>query len=181
MGEPPNLQLLRCVSNVLWPKLRKRRWEAYTESRAISPTGNPRGHNYAPGQIPGPEPTIEVLINDPYIAAIATAEETRLGYGLAIELTRANAHNALSALPVSHQADYEEALDLPALKLQRPFIYRNGRYARNETLTKRAALALLTVASAAKIQRLTEQQDNELRHDTTTASSAPERDAITVE
>ncbi len=183
MGEPEtNLQLLRACSNALWPKLRKRRWEPYKATHTIHPTGNPRGHHYAPpGTIPGPEPTLDVILNDPYIEATATSDDTRLGYGLAIELTRANAYRALSNLPASHQADYEAALDLPALKLQRPFIYRNGRYTRNETLTKRAALALLAVASAATIQRLTEQQDDELRHDTTQATSDPERDAITVD
>ena len=176
-----NPQILRAAANALWPKLRKRRWEPYKATHTIHPTGNPRGHSYNSGTIPGPEPTLDVILNDPYIEATATSDDTRLGIGLAIELTRANAYAALSALPVSHQADYEEALDLPALKMQRPFIYRNGRYTRNETLTKRAALALLAVASAAKVERLTEQQDDELRHDTTQATNDPERDAITVD
>lgn len=181
MTNPNEQQLLRAVSNALWPKLRKRRWEPYKATEAISPTGNPRGHTYATGYIPGPEPTIDILINDPYIRATATSDTTRLGHGLVIELTRANAYKALAALPAHYQAEYEEALDLPVLKLQRPFIYRNNRYVRNETLTKRAAVALLAVAAAAEVTLLSEQQDDELRHDTTQASTSPELDAITID
>lgn len=184
MGEAQStdLQQLHCaVANALWPKLRKRRWEPYKFKEAISPIGNPRGYGYNTGSIPGPEPTVEVLINDPYIEATATSNETRLGYGIVIELTRANAHRALANLPAAHQAEYEEALDIPALKLQRAFVYRNKRYYRNETLTRKASQALLAVASAAKIRRLTPEQDDELRHDTTKATHDPERDAITVD
>jgi len=155
-------QLHRAVANALWPALRRRHWEVARKTRAISPTGNPRGHNYAPGQIPGPEPTIEVLDHIRYLEATATSTETRLGYGLGIELTRVDAYAALARTSHAAAAEYEEALDLPALRLQRPFIWKGTHYRRNEQLSRRAAVALQAVAAAANVRILTVEEDADL-------------------
>lgn len=165
MGET-NLQLLRCVSNALWPKLRKRRWEAYTESRAISPTGNPRGHNYAPGAIPGPEPTIEVYQHIHYIWAVALPHETRLGHGIYTRLTRTAAYAALARLPAATAADYEEALDDETLRFQYPFVWKGAHYRRNDALTRRAAIALQAVAVAATTRPTTDEENARVLEET---------------
>lgn len=159
-------QLTRAVANALWRYLRKRHWKPATTARSLSPTGAPRSHHYSGGgHIPGPEPTIEILDYDPYLRVIATADETRLGHGLAIHLTRRNTDRALSALLPEQIADYEEALNNPQLKIQKPFTWKGDRYRRNELLTRPAARALEAVAAAADITPLTPEQEASLTED----------------
>ena len=151
-------QLLRAVSNALWPLLQRRRWEPHKVKRSISPTGAPRGHSYNHGSIPGPEPTVEIISSDPYLYAIATSEDTRLKMGLAIHLTRADCYAALARIDHACAADYEEALDNRRIEV--PFHHdRRDQYTRNPALHRRAALALLAVAHAARLERLTAAQD----------------------
>ena len=164
MGEH-NLQLLRATCNAIWPLLRKRHWETAKKTRAISPTGNPRGHNYAPGQIPGPEPTLEVIDHIHYLEATAHSTETRLGYGIAIELTRVDAERALSLMPAAAAAEYDEALHNRELRFQHPFVWKGDRYRRNDKLPKRAAQALQAVAAEASLRVLTPEEDAALLDD----------------
>lgn len=166
MGETTNdLQTLRAACNALWPLLRKRHWETAKKTRAISPTGNPRGHNYAPGQIPGPEPTIEVIDHIRYLEATAHSTETRLGYGIAIELTRVDAERALSLMPAAAAAEYDEALHNRELRFQHPFTWETDRYRRNRALPRRAAIALQAVAAAATVRILTPEENAALIDD----------------
>lgn len=163
MGEATNdLQTLRAACNALWPALRKRHWRSAKQSRAISPTGNPRGHNYAPGQIPGPEPTIEILEHTYYLRAIADTTETRLGHGIGIHLDRVAANRALSACTPAQAAEYDEALDQHDLKFQVPFVWKGDRYRRNDKLTRRAAIALQSVLASALIRPLTTEEEMQL-------------------
>lgn len=177
---PPHDQqlLLRACANALWPLLRKRYWRPRKITRSISPTGNPRGHHYSTGHIPTPEPTLDVLLNDPYIEAITTADETRLGYGLAISLTRADANTALARAPAAVAAAYEEALDMRILKFQRPFTWEIDRYRRNRELPRTAALGLLAVANAAIVTRLTTEQETTLYDDAAPVVLAEIEDAV---
>lgn len=158
-------QLHRAVANALWPALRRRHWEVARKTRAISPTGNPRGHNYAPGQIPGPEPTVEVLDHIRYLEATATSAETRLGCAVGVELTYVDACAALARLSHAAVAEYDEALDVIALRFQRPFVWKGTHYRRNDQLKRRAAIALQAVAAAATIRILTVEEDASLNDD----------------
>lgn len=167
MGEPEtNLQLLRACSNALWPKLRKRRWESRTTSRAISPTGNPRGHNYAPGAIPGPEPTVEILEHTYITWAVALPHETRLGHGIYVRLTRTLAYDALARLTPATAAAFEDALDDQELRFQHPFIWKGDRYRRNDKLTRRAAIALQAVAATAFVRETTDEENARVLEET---------------
>lgn len=158
-----NTQLLRAVSNAMWPKLRRRHWEVERKTRAISPTGAPRSANYSGGgHIPGPEPTIELLEHTRYLEATATSQETRLGYGIGIELTYVAHCAALATISHAAAAEYEEALDDRTLRVYSPFTWKGSHYRRNELLTRRAAHALQAVAAAATITVLTPEQDAEL-------------------
>jgi len=104
-------RILKAAANALWPLLQTRRWTPHTVKRAISPTGNPRNNTHPTGGNPNySSPTIEVLSHEPYLRAIATRDQTHLGYGLAIEITRAHALDALSVCSHAELAEYDEAL-----------------------------------------------------------------------
>lgn len=151
-------QLLRAVANVMWPYLQRRRWTPHKVKRSISPTGAPRGHSYNRGSIPGPEPTIEIISSEPYLSAIATSEDTRLSVSLAISLTRADCYAALARVSHAAAAEYEEALD--DRKIEAPYHFdRRDLYTRNPALPRQASTALLAVANACRLERLTDAQD----------------------
>lgn len=166
MQEPTDITIRRAVSNALWPALRKRRWQDAKKTRAIHPTGAPRSYTYnGAARIQGPEPTIEVLDHIYYLEATAHSSETRLGYGIAIELTRVAAHQALAQVSAAAAAEYDEALDDRTLRFQHPFIWKGDHYRRNDKLTRRAAIALQAVAAAATVRALTPEEDATLLDD----------------
>lgn len=167
---PPLTQerILKAAANALWPLLQTRRWTPHTIKRAISPTGNPRNNTHPTGGNPNTSsPTIEVLSHEPYLRAIATRDQTHLGYGLAIEITRAHALDALRVCSHAELAEYDEALTFAN---RQPYLWDGVEQAwrrnyRDEYHTPRAQHALLTLTSAATIEPLTAEQEAELYDD----------------
>lgn len=151
-------QLTRAVANTLWWYLQRAAWVDILETRAISPTGNPRSHNYAGGgHIPSPEPTIEVLSRTPTIRTNLWSDDWPGGEAWRILLTRPNADQALSLLPAAAIADYQLALEHATCR--KPFTVETDEHGqrtltrnRHEpALTHLAAEALQAVARAADL------------------------------
>lgn len=165
-------QLTRAVANTLWWYLQRDAWVDILETRAISPTGNPRSHNYTGGgHIPSPEPTIEVLSRTPTIRTNLWSEDWPGGEAWRILLTRPNADQALSSLPAAAIADYQLALEHATCR--KPFVVAtddNGakyltRNRNDFAITHLAAEALQAVARAADLNLIPAEVEDALLTD----------------
>lgn len=166
MGEPvDNTQLHRAVANVLWPYLRTYEdgqdgWSPYRETRAIHPTGNPRGHNYNSGTIPGPTPTVELLGIKYGIITTLHSNDWPGRHAYRIYLWRDDHDARLARLNAATIADYELALEHSTAR--KPFTLETNedgtkRLARNRhdgTITNLTAAALEAIAAAATLKEL---------------------------
>lgn len=163
MQEPDHQQLHRAVANALWPYLRiyedgETGWSPWRETRAIHPTGNPPGHRYAPGQIPGPEPTTELLgIRWGIITTLHSTDwPGRRAYR--ITLWRDDHDARLARLPAAAIADYQAALEHSGAR--KPFqlattedgTKRLTRNRNDGTITHLVAAALEAIADAATLR-----------------------------
>lgn len=168
--EPPphDQQLHRAVSNALWWHLQGNVWPAALETRAISPTGNPRGYSPRPAsRMPGPQlngealtPTVEVITRTPLIRANLWSEDWPGHTAWRILLARPDADRALSRLPAAAIVEYELALEHATCR--KPFTVErdeNGdayltRNRHDGTITHLAAAALEAIARVADLQRI---------------------------
>ena len=171
MGEQTDLQqrptdqqqLLRAAANAIWPYLRIHEdgedgWHPYRETRAIHPTGNPPGHRYAPGQIPGPTPTVELLGVRYGIVTTLHSHDWPGRDPYRITLWREHHDERLANLPAAAVAEYELALE--HANCRKPFTVERDergapRLTRNRhdgTITHLVAAALEAVASAAELR-----------------------------
>lgn len=118
MNDIADTQLYRAVANTLWSYLKAGAWSPHRQVRAISATGNPRAHTYAPGSIPGPTPTVELLSITWQIRTWLWSDQWPGRRCYAIELQRAAYDAALSNLPHAAIAELDAAYET---SVRRPF------------------------------------------------------------
>lgn len=160
-------QLLRAIANTLWPYLRARDedgdesgWTAYRETRALSPTGNPRSHSYSSaGHIAGPQPTTEVISVTFMIITYLWSGDWPGRAAYRIELEREDVRRRVSGLNAATIADYETALEHASCRKPFTVEVENGvrRLTRNRhdgTITHLTVAALEAIAKAADLQRI---------------------------
>ena len=161
-------QLLRAVANTLWWHLQRDAWVDILETRAISPTGNPRGYSPRPAsRMPGPQlngealtPTVEVITRTPLIRANLWSEDWPGHTAWRILLARPDADRALSRLPAAAIAEYELALEHATCR--KPFTVATDEHGeryltrnRNDgTITHLVAAALEAIARTAELRRI---------------------------
>lgn len=172
-------QLLRAVSNTLWPYLRARDedgedtgWTAYRETRALSPTGNPRSHSYSgAGHIAGPQPTVEVISVTFMIITYLWSGDWPGRAAYRIELEREAARRRVSGLNAATIADYETALEHASCRKPFTVEVENGvrRLTRNRhdgTITHLTAAALEAIAATAVLEPIQPEIESQLLTDT---------------
>lgn len=172
--------LLRATANALWWYLQRDAWVDILETRAISPTGNPRGHTSRPaGHMPGPTldgealtPTVEIISRTPLIRATLYSQDWPGATAWRIILTRPDADQALSLLPAAAIAEYELALEHATCR--RPFVVATDEHGgksltrnRNDfAITHLTAEALQAVARAATLNLIPPEVEDALLTDT---------------
>lgn len=164
---PPDQQLTRAVANALWWYLQRDAWTPHRQVRAISATGNPQGHNYAPGAIPGPTPTVELISITWQIRTWLWSDQWPGRACYAIELKRQAHNEALANLPHAAIAELDAAYESP---MRRPFRVdtdQDGRryLTRNreaEAMTHLVAGALEAIASRASLELIPEHVERAL-------------------
>lgn len=155
-----NTQLLRAVSNILWPHLRahERGWDTYREVRVLSHNGNPTVGRYASAHTPDAPSNIEVLSITYKTIVTLWSEDWPGTQAWRITRHRTYEDQALARLNAATIADYELALEHATCR--KPFTVEadeNGtkRLTRNRhdgTITHLTAAALEAVARACELQ-----------------------------
>ena len=158
------VQLARAVANSLWPALRRQRWSTHTVTRDLSKS-NPTAHHSGPraARVPTSPAASTTIIQhrEEWIAALLLREEYDGDTSYAIHLDRARHDDALSLMTAFTLRDYR---DLTQAACRAPFtrqLNRHGipklrRNPHEPLVTPLAALALETIANAATLRALDE-------------------------
>lgn len=165
---PHDQQLARAIANTVWPYLRARDehgddtgWGTYRETRALSPTGNPKSYTYSgAGHIAGPEPTVELISITHLIVTYLWREDWPGDAAYRIVLERDATRRRISMLNANTIADYEAALEHATCR--KPFTVATDEHGeryltrnRNDgTITHLVAAALEAIARTAELRRI---------------------------
>lgn len=168
-------QLLRAVSNILWPYLRagERGWKTYRETRVITPTGNPRASTYSSSPaLPNPSTWIEVISISYKIITTLWSEDWPGGESWRITLDKGDADAAIGRLNAATIADYELALEHATCR--KPFIVERKedgervltRNRHDGTITNLTVAALEAIARNAELRLIPKHVEDALLTDT---------------
>lgn len=159
-------QLLRAVSNALWPWFRADKWIPHRIVTVNDPRGNPTVGDGGPPRFPRPpsNPRTEEVESHPYIEDYVYPEEHPAGTAWALNLTKTAHDRVLGSIPEAHFLAYLTAKTLATCR--QPFEVAENRHGKlglrrnshDALITPDCAAALEAIAAAAVLEPLSNDQ-----------------------